>query len=208
MLYHRTMLEPNTFYPIPTGMYYILMTIKKTVFALDVVSETVLPTLLQNGFRLGDFRKAKHSHQKAYKPLPPTLVHPPAEERPITTSLGKKNLVGTNDSESVRSAQPIQKKMWIAPATRWIHRSPTPEPAAALFVLQPVHPSPPEPMVVAQAETMLYSPSLTPIVVSPPAPVVVSPPPDSVFISPPPPETIAPVVAPDLPELVLTNDQA
>ncbi|GFU26678.1 retrovirus-related Pol polyprotein from transposon 297 [Nephila pilipes] len=53
MLYHRTVIEPHTSYPFPVGMHCILMTIQKTVFALDVVPETVLTTLLQNGFRLG-----------------------------------------------------------------------------------------------------------------------------------------------------------
>ncbi|GFT27382.1 hypothetical protein NPIL_312391 [Nephila pilipes] len=62
------------------------MTIQKTVFALNVVPETVVPTLLQNSFRLGDFQKLKRYHQKDYKIPPPTPSHPPAEERP---ALGK-----------------------------------------------------------------------------------------------------------------------
>ncbi|GFS69534.1 uncharacterized protein NPIL_584411 [Nephila pilipes] len=79
MLYHRTVMEPHTSYPIPAGTQYILMTVQKTVFALDVLPETILTTLLQNGFRLGDFRKAKHYHQKAYKLPPPTTAHTPVE---------------------------------------------------------------------------------------------------------------------------------
>ncbi|GFU05535.1 hypothetical protein NPIL_6411 [Nephila pilipes] len=71
MLYHRTVKEPHISYPIPAGTHYILMTIQKTVFALDAVPETILTTLLENGCRLWDFRKAKKYHQKAYK-LPPS----------------------------------------------------------------------------------------------------------------------------------------
>ncbi|GFU37066.1 uncharacterized protein NPIL_591511 [Nephila pilipes] len=84
MLYHRTVMEPHTIYPIPVNTHYILMTIQKTVFALDVVPETILKTLVQNGFRLGDFRKTKKYHQKAYKLPPPTPAHTPVEERPAS----------------------------------------------------------------------------------------------------------------------------
>ncbi|GFU48189.1 uncharacterized protein NPIL_136141 [Nephila pilipes] len=82
-------MEPHTSYPIPACTHYILMTIQKTVFALDVVPETILTTLLQNGFRLGDFRKLKKYHQKAYKLPPPTPALTPVEERP---ALGKRTL--------------------------------------------------------------------------------------------------------------------
>ncbi|GFS79487.1 uncharacterized protein NPIL_69011 [Nephila pilipes] len=101
---------PHPNYPIPAGTHYILMTIQKTASALDVVPETILMTLLQKGFRLGDFRKAKKYHQKAYKLPPPTPAHTPAEERP---ALGKRPL----------SKNPFQvpcryKKIWITPASR------------------------------------------------------------------------------------------
>ncbi|GFT41911.1 uncharacterized protein NPIL_203631 [Nephila pilipes] len=77
-------MEPHTSYSIPAGTQYILMTVQKTVFALDVLPETILTTLLQNGFRLRDFWKAKHYHQKAYKLPPPTPAHTPVEERPAS----------------------------------------------------------------------------------------------------------------------------
>ncbi|GFS85131.1 hypothetical protein NPIL_554811 [Nephila pilipes] len=63
--YNCTVLEQHTCYPIPADTQYILMIIQKTVFALDMVPETVLLTLLQNSFRLGDFRNAKLFHQKS-----------------------------------------------------------------------------------------------------------------------------------------------
>ncbi|GFU58849.1 uncharacterized protein NPIL_231021 [Nephila pilipes] len=125
MLYPRTVIEPHTSYPIPAGTHYILMTIQKTVFALNVVPETILTTLLQNGFRMGDFRKAKKYHQKAYKLPPPTPAHTPVEER---SASGKRSL-----SKNPFEVPSRYKKMRIAPATRWIQRPPTPEPATKGF---------------------------------------------------------------------------
>ncbi|GFT12883.1 uncharacterized protein NPIL_519181 [Nephila pilipes] len=140
MLYHRIVMEPPTSYPIPAGTQYILKTIQKTVFALDVVPETILMTQVQNCFRLGFFRKAKKYHQKAYKLPPPTPVHTPVEERP---ALVKRPL-----SKNPFEVPSRYKKTWIAPATRWIQRSPTPEPATVMFVPQPEHPSSPISVVV------------------------------------------------------------
>ncbi|GFS98395.1 integrase catalytic domain-containing protein [Trichonephila clavipes] len=47
MLYHRTILEPHTAYPIPAGTYYIVLTVQKTAFGLDIIPESLLPQLLQ-----------------------------------------------------------------------------------------------------------------------------------------------------------------
>ncbi|GFU45280.1 hypothetical protein NPIL_104171 [Nephila pilipes] len=52
-----------------------------------MVPETVLPILLQNVFRLGDFRRLRQYHQNAYKL--PTPTYPHAEKRP---ALGKRPL--------------------------------------------------------------------------------------------------------------------
>ncbi|GFX70514.1 uncharacterized protein TNCV_874881 [Trichonephila clavipes] len=79
MLYHRMMLEPHTAYPIPTGTRYILLTVQKTVFGLDIIPETILPQLMENGSNLGDFRKMKRYDHKVYKRPPPTPAHVPAE---------------------------------------------------------------------------------------------------------------------------------
>ncbi|GFT43007.1 uncharacterized protein TNCV_1615661 [Trichonephila clavipes] len=85
MLYHRMVLEPHTAYPIPAGTRYILLTVQKTVFGLDIIPERILPQLMENGFHLGDFRQRKRFDQKAYKLLPPTPAHVPAEtyKRPL-----------------------------------------------------------------------------------------------------------------------------
>ncbi|GFS47035.1 integrase catalytic domain-containing protein [Trichonephila clavipes] len=57
MLYHRTILEPHTAYPIPAGTHYIVLTVQKTAFGLDIIPESLLPQLLQKGFHVGDFGK-------------------------------------------------------------------------------------------------------------------------------------------------------
>ncbi|GFT99085.1 uncharacterized protein NPIL_245381 [Nephila pilipes] len=198
MLYHRTVMEPHTSYPIPAGTQYILMTVQKTVFALDVLPETILTSLLQKGFRLGDFRKAKQYQQKAYKLPPPTPSHTLVEER---SASGKRAL-----AKNYLEVPSRYKKMWIAPATRRIQRLPKPEPATSVFVPPPapVFVSPPVPVTVSPPAPVMVSPP-APVVVAPPAPVVVSPAP--VFVSPPAPETLAPVVAPALPEPTLTDNE-
>ncbi|GFX22280.1 uncharacterized protein TNCV_2951211 [Trichonephila clavipes] len=85
MLYHRMVLEPHTAYPIPAGTRYILLTVQKTMFGLDIIPEMMLPQLMENGFNLGDFRQRKRFDQKAYKLPPPTPAHVPAEthKRPL-----------------------------------------------------------------------------------------------------------------------------
>ncbi|GFW59109.1 uncharacterized protein TNCV_2780401 [Trichonephila clavipes] len=85
MLYHRMVLEPHTAYPIPAGTRYILLTVQKTMFGVDIIPERMLPQLMENGFHLGDFRQRKRFDQKAYKLPPPTPAHVPAEthKRPL-----------------------------------------------------------------------------------------------------------------------------
>ncbi|GFS79561.1 uncharacterized protein NPIL_703541 [Nephila pilipes] len=131
LLYHRTTMEPHTSYPIPAGTLYILMTIQKTVFAKDVESETILTNRLQNGFRLIDFRKAKKYHQKSYKLPSPTPAHTPVEERPTSS---KRPLSRNPFEEPSR-----YKKMWIAPATRWIQRPPIPSRLGPFFSKHTIH---------------------------------------------------------------------
>ncbi|GFX29675.1 uncharacterized protein TNCV_2750091 [Trichonephila clavipes] len=83
MLYHGTILEPHTAYPIPTGTNYIMLTVQKTAFGLDIIPESLLPQLIQKGFHVGDFRKMKKFNQTPYKLPPPTPIHVPAEKRPL-----------------------------------------------------------------------------------------------------------------------------
>ncbi|GFU84524.1 uncharacterized protein TNCV_3539651 [Trichonephila clavipes] len=91
MLYHRTILEPHAAYPIPAGTNYIVLTVQKTAFGLDIIPESLLPQLIQKGFHMGDFRKMKKFNQTPYKLPPPTPIHVPAEKRPLEEkSLPKK----------------------------------------------------------------------------------------------------------------------
>ncbi|GFY12069.1 uncharacterized protein TNCV_4975691 [Trichonephila clavipes] len=81
MLYHRTIFEPHTAYPIPAGTNYIVLTVQKTAFGLDIISEFLLPQLIQKGFQVRDFRKMKKFDQTPYKLPPPTPINVPAEKR-------------------------------------------------------------------------------------------------------------------------------
>ncbi|GFU36434.1 uncharacterized protein TNCV_3100061 [Trichonephila clavipes] len=85
MLYNRMVSEHHTAYPIPAGTRYILLTVQKTVFGLEIIPETILPQLMENGFKLGDFRKMKRYDQNVYKLPPPIPTHVPAEtnKRPL-----------------------------------------------------------------------------------------------------------------------------
>ncbi|GFV99999.1 repetitive proline-rich cell wall protein 2 [Trichonephila clavipes] len=93
MLYHRTILEPHTAYPIPAGTNYIVLTVKKTAFGLDIIPESLLPQLLQKGIHVGDFRKMKKFNQTPYKLPPPTPIHVPAEKRPLEENAPPKKRV-------------------------------------------------------------------------------------------------------------------
>ncbi|GFT76319.1 uncharacterized protein TNCV_564751 [Trichonephila clavipes] len=83
MLYHRTILEPHTAYPIPARTHYIVLTVQKSTFGLDIIPESLLPQLIQKGFHVGDFRKMKKFNQTPYKLPPHTPIHVPAEKRPL-----------------------------------------------------------------------------------------------------------------------------
>ncbi|GFV56144.1 uncharacterized protein TNCV_1489211 [Trichonephila clavipes] len=83
MLYHRTILERHTAYPIRTGTNYIVLTVQKTAFGLDIISESLLPQLIQKGFHLGDYQKMKKFDQTPHKLPPSTPAYVPAEKRPL-----------------------------------------------------------------------------------------------------------------------------
>ncbi|GFY27672.1 uncharacterized protein TNCV_241401 [Trichonephila clavipes] len=83
MLYHRTILESHTAYPIPAGTNCIVLTVQKTAFGLDIIPESLLPQLIQKGFHVGDFRKMKKFDETPIKLPPPTPIHVPAEKRPL-----------------------------------------------------------------------------------------------------------------------------
>ncbi|GFS95421.1 uncharacterized protein TNCV_409841 [Trichonephila clavipes] len=93
MIYHRIILEPHTAYRIPAGTNYIVLTVQKTAFGLDIIPKYLFSQLIQKGFHVGDFRKMKKFDQTPYKLPPPTSIHVPAEKRPLEEkSLPKKRV--------------------------------------------------------------------------------------------------------------------
>ncbi|GFU59461.1 uncharacterized protein TNCV_1177081 [Trichonephila clavipes] len=191
MLYHRMVLEPHTAYPIPAGTRYIFLTVQKTVFGLDIIPETNLPQLMENGFNLGDFRKMKRYDQKVYKLPPPTSAHVSEE---------------TNKRPLEPQAWPSSKRnrVFITPVIRppvLIAR-----PSTALATPQPV--SIPEPPVLTTPQILLPDPPpelTTPLVQIPDPPVQIPvfqtpvqissvPTTPPVQIPDPPPELTTPLV--------------
>ncbi|GFW62766.1 uncharacterized protein TNCV_2625291 [Trichonephila clavipes] len=191
MIYHRMVLEPHTAYPIPAGTRYIFLTVQKTVFGLDIIPETILPQLMENGFNLGDFRKMKRYDQKVYKLPHPTPAHVPAEtnKRPLEEQPGpsyKRNRVFIT---------PVIRPP-VAPVL--ITRSST-----ALATSQPV--SIPEPPVLTTPQILLPDPPVQipdpPELTTPPVqipvfqppvqiPPVLTAPPVQLFLPDPPPVQI------------------
>ncbi|GFV57260.1 uncharacterized protein TNCV_2822771 [Trichonephila clavipes] len=186
ILYHRIVLEPHTAYPIPAGTRYILLTVQKTVFGLDIITKTLLPQLIENGFNLGDFRKMKRYDQKAYKLPPPTLAHVPAEtnKRPLEKQPGPSS---KRPSTTLASPQPViipelQPPVHIPPVQ--IQPTPeltTPQPPAQISVTpelttpqpppQILLPDPPQPPVriLDPPVQIPVTPDLTTPVFQPPA---------------------------------------
>ncbi|GFX25806.1 uncharacterized protein TNCV_2639501 [Trichonephila clavipes] len=168
MLYHRMVLEPHTAYPIPAGTRYILLTVQKTMFGLDIIPEMILPQLMENGFNLGDFRQRKRFDQKAYKLPPPTPSQVPAE---------------TNKRPLEQQPGPLSKKKRVI-ITPIIRPSVPPvmiiKPSTALSTPQPVSiPEPPElttsqPPELTTSQILLQDPpeQTTPQILLPDPPVV------------------------------------
>ncbi|GFW22547.1 uncharacterized protein TNCV_3364591 [Trichonephila clavipes] len=198
MLYHRMVLEPHTAYPIPAGTRYILLTVQKTMFGLDIIPKMMLPQLMENGFNLGDFRQRKRFDQKAYKLPPPTPAHVPAEthKRPLE-----------------QQSKPLSKKKRViitpiirpsVPSVRII------KPSTALSTPQPVSiPEPPEqttfqipdpPVVETTSQIHLPDPSAltTSQILLPDPPVVETT--SQILLPDPPEQTIPQILLPDPPE--------
>ncbi|GFX18883.1 uncharacterized protein TNCV_321881 [Trichonephila clavipes] len=203
MLYHRMVLEPHTAYPIPAGTRYILLTVQKTVFGLDIIPEMILPQLMENGFNLGDFRQRKRFDQKAYKLPPPTPAHVPAE---------------TNKRPLKQQPKPFSKKkrVIIAPVIR---PSVAPvliaRPVTALSTPQPV--SIPEPPEQTTPQILLpdppQPPDLTTSQIILPDPPVVETTSQILLPDPPSKQTTPQILLPDPPivetlEPTLTDDSS
>ncbi|GFS96589.1 uncharacterized protein TNCV_3943811 [Trichonephila clavipes] len=179
-------LEPHTAYPIPAGTRYILLTVEKTVFGMDIIPEMILPQLMENGFNLGDFRQRKRFDQKAYKIPPPTLhLHVPAEtnKRPL---------------EQQPAPFPKKKRVVIAPVIR---PSVAPvliaRPVTALSTPQPV--SIPEPPEQTTSQIPDPSPELTTPQILLPDPPSKQTTPQILLPDPPVVETTSEILLPDPP---------
>ncbi|GFV84605.1 uncharacterized protein TNCV_2482191 [Trichonephila clavipes] len=183
MLYHRMVLEPHTAYPIPAGTRYILLTVQKTMFGLDIIPEMMLPQLMENGFNLGDFRQRKRFDQKAYKLPPSTPAHVPAEthKRPLE-----------------QQSKPLSKKKRViitpiirpsVPSVRII------KPSTALSTPQPV--SIPEPPEQTTFQIPDPSPELTTSQIHLPDPPVVET--SQILLPDPPLPTTSQILLPDPP---------
>ncbi|GFT55802.1 uncharacterized protein TNCV_4521941 [Trichonephila clavipes] len=159
MLYHRTILEPHTAYPIPAGTNYFMLTVQKIAFGLDIVPESLLPQLIQKGFHVGDFRKMKKFNQTPYKLPPPTPIHVPAEKRPLE----EKSLPFSKKRSKVR----------ITPVMRHVSRR-SELPMAPVQIPQPPVQIPvsqvPEPPVQIPVSQVLKPPVQIPLVQIPNVP--------------------------------------
>ncbi|GFU14313.1 uncharacterized protein TNCV_3491241 [Trichonephila clavipes] len=193
MLYHRMVLEPHTEYPIPAGTRYILLTVQKTMFGLDIIPEMILPQLMENGFNLGDFRQRKRFDQKAYKLPPPTPAHVPAE---------------TNKRPLEQQPKPFSKKKRVI-ITPIIRPPVAPEmiikPSTALSNPQPIHL--PDPSALTTSQILLPDPP----VVETTSQILLPDPPEQttsqILLPDPPEQTTSQILLPDPPPVVETTSQ-
>ncbi|GFV06471.1 uncharacterized protein TNCV_2947941 [Trichonephila clavipes] len=198
MLYHRTILEPQTAYPIPAGTNYIVLTVQETAFGLDIIPKSLLPLLIQKVFHVGDFRKMKKFDQTPYKLPPPTPIHVPAEKRPLE----EKSLPFSKKRSKVR----------ITPVMRRVSRRPE-LPMAPVQIPQPpvqiplVTQSPaqiPDVLEPVQIPLVPQSPVQIPVyhVLEPPVQIPVSQVSQSLVQIPVSQVPQSPVQIPDVPEHV------
>ncbi|GFW61626.1 uncharacterized protein TNCV_3705611 [Trichonephila clavipes] len=190
MLYHRTILEPHTAYPIPAGTHYTVLTLQKTVFGLDIIPEMMLPQLMENGFNLGDFRQRKRFDQKAYKLPPPTPAHAPFEtnKRPLEQQLKpfskkKRVVIAPIIRPSLASVRIIKPSTALA----------TPQPRTTPQILLPDPPVPTTPQILLPDPPLLTTPQI--LVSDPPVPTT----PQILLPDPPPVPTTPQILLPDSP---------
>ncbi|GFX19195.1 uncharacterized protein TNCV_3013391 [Trichonephila clavipes] len=201
MLYHRMVLEPHSVYPIPAGTPFILLTVQKTVFGLDIIPEMILPQLMENGFNLGDFRKRKRFDQKAYKLPPPTPAHVPAEtsKRPLEQQPGpfsKKKRVFITPVIRPPVAPVLIARPFTALATLQPVSIPEPPELTTSQVPDPPAPIPPE---LTTPQILLPDPPpelTTPQILLPDPPVQTTP---QILLPDPPVQTTSQILLPDPP---------
>ncbi|GFV26690.1 uncharacterized protein TNCV_3292341 [Trichonephila clavipes] len=217
MLYHRTILEPHTAVPIPAETNYIVLTVQKTTFGLDIISESLLPQLIQKGFHVGDFWKMKKVDQTPYKLPPPTSIHVSAEKRPLeekslpfSKKISKVRITPVMRRVSRRSELPMAPVQIPQPPVQIIQVAQPPvqipqPPVQIPDVLEPVQI--PDVIEPVQITLVLQSPMQIPVshVLEPPVQIPhVAEPPVAIPVSqvPQSPVQIPPMQIPDVPEHV------
>ncbi|GFW10164.1 uncharacterized protein TNCV_2569481 [Trichonephila clavipes] len=227
MLYHRMVLEPHTAYPIPAGTRYILLTVQKTMFGLDIIPEMMLHQLMENGFNLGDFRQRKRFDQKAYKLPPPTPAHVPAEthkrpleQQPKPFSKKKRVIITPIIRPSVPSVMIIKPSTALAtPQPVSIPEPPEqttpqiPDPSPELTTSQIHLPDPSPELTTSQIHLPDPSPELTTSQIHLPDPPVVETTSQILLPDPPSKHTTSQILLPDPPvvetlEPTLTDDSS
>ncbi|GFX33229.1 uncharacterized protein TNCV_2353981 [Trichonephila clavipes] len=208
MLYHRTILEPHTAYPIPAGTHYIVLTVQKTAFGFGHYPRIFSPQLIQKGFHVGDFRKMKKFNQTPYKLPPPTPIHVPAEKRPLEeNALPKKRVRITPVMRRVSRRSelpmaPVQIPDVLEPVPIPLV-PPSPVPISDVLEPVPIPDVPPSPVHIPQPPVHIPQPPVhipqppvhIPDVLEPPVQIPVSQVPE-------PPVQIPLVQIPDVPEHV------
>ncbi|GFW61619.1 hypothetical protein TNCV_3705541 [Trichonephila clavipes] len=203
MLYHRTILEPHTAYPIPAGTHYTVLTLQKTVFGLDIIPEMMLPSSWRMDLTWGilDKGNALIKRLTSYL-LRPRLMH----------LLRQTNDLWNNSS----SLFPKKKRVVIAPIIRPSLASVRIiKPSTALATPQPVSilepperttpqillPYPPPERTTPQI--LLPDPPVptTPQILLPDPPLLTTP---QILVSDPPVPTTPQILLPDPPPVPTT----
>ncbi|GFV10560.1 uncharacterized protein TNCV_4042811 [Trichonephila clavipes] len=171
MLYHQTIMELHTAYPIPAGTNYIVLTVQNSLW-FGNYPRIPSPQLIQKEFHVEDFRKMKKFDQTPYKLPPPIPIHAPAEKR----SLEEKSLPFSKKRSKVR----------ITPVVRSVPRRP--ELPITIGQIQPVQiPHVPEPVQIPLVPELSVQ---IPLVPEPPVQIPLAPEPPVQIPEPNPPVKI------------------
>ncbi|GIY48964.1 hypothetical protein CDAR_256311 [Caerostris darwini] len=79
MLYDRLILKPRRCYIVPSGVWYLILTVQKTIFVLDIVPEEMIHQL---DFSWSLYNTHKKHQQDVYALPPPTPHYQPASPEP------------------------------------------------------------------------------------------------------------------------------
>ncbi|GFT01910.1 hypothetical protein TNCV_3056571 [Trichonephila clavipes] len=87
MLYHRTILEPHTAYPIPAGTHYIVLTVQKTAFATSTYPDSCTGRKATFGGKGSTQETSASRHEtwsrRSERPMTPVTIPDVLEPVPI-----------------------------------------------------------------------------------------------------------------------------